>query len=95
MPPLARTVLDQLIRQRGLTRNETRDLLAHRAERMGVTERRYALSERQFYRVVAGTVKTRPHPVVCRVLEAEFGRPIDALLAPPVGPPAGHMRLAV
>jgi hypothetical protein len=77
-----RTLLDSLLRQRHLTRNEARELLRDRAARMGVTERKYALSERQFYRLVNGQVKTKPHAVVCRVIEAEFGLPIDALLAP-------------
>jgi hypothetical protein len=79
MPP--RTLLDLLVRQRLLTRNEARDLLVGRAMRMGVSEQKFALSERQFYRLLFGEVKTRPHPVVCRVMEAEFGYPIDELLA--------------
>lgn len=89
-----RTLLDALVRQRRLTRNETRELLTLRAAGMGVTERRFALSERQFYRLLGGEVKTRPHPVVCRVIEAEFGYPVEALLGPfansvPVSRPAG------
>jgi hypothetical protein len=71
-----------MVRQRLLTRNEARELLARRAIGMGVAERKFALSERQFYRLLLGEVKTRPHPVVCRVIEAEFGCPIDELLAP-------------
>ena len=78
----SRTRLDSLVHQRMLTRNEARELLVSRAVRMGVTERRFALSERQFYRLLFGEVKTRPHPVVCRVIEAEFGGSIDELLAP-------------
>jgi hypothetical protein len=77
-----RTLLDALVRQRRLTRNEARELLAQRAKQMGHTERRFALSERQFYRLLHGEVKTRPHPVVCRVVEAEFGHSIDDLLSP-------------
>jgi hypothetical protein len=77
-----RTVLDMLLRQRNLTRNGARQVLRDRAARMGLTGRRYALSERQFYRLVNGQVKTRPHPVVCRVIEAEFGLPIADLLGP-------------
>ncbi|HEY1488848.1 MAG TPA: hypothetical protein VGF84_22255 [Micromonosporaceae bacterium] len=76
------TRLDRLVRERRLTRNEARELLVERAIRMGVTERKFALSERQFYRLLFGEVKTRPHPVVCRVIEAEFGYPIEQLLAP-------------
>jgi hypothetical protein len=79
---MPRTRLDSLVRERLLTRNEARELLLDRAIRMGVTERKFALSERQFYRLLFGEVKTRPHPVVCRVIEAEFGQPIDDLLAP-------------
>jgi hypothetical protein len=77
-----RTRLDGLVRERLLTRNEARELLARRAGRMGVTERKFALSERQFYRLLSGEIKTRPHPVVCRVIEAEFGYSIEELLAP-------------
>ena len=77
-----RTRLDGLVRERLLTRNEARELLAYRAITMGVTERRFALSERQFYRLLRGEVKTRPHPVVCRVIEAEFGYSIEELLSP-------------
>jgi hypothetical protein len=77
-----RTRLDRLIHERLLTRNEARELLTYRAVAMGVTERKFALSERQFYRLLLGEVKTRPHPVVCRVIEAEFGYPIEELLAP-------------
>ena len=77
-----RTRLDSLVRQRLLTRNEARELLIRRAAAMGLTERKFALSERQFYRLLLGEVKTRPHPVVCRVIEAEFGCSIDDLLAP-------------
>jgi hypothetical protein len=49
---------------------------------MGATDRKFSLSERQFYRLLLGEVKTRPHPVVCRVIEAEFGFPIGELLMP-------------
>jgi hypothetical protein len=76
------TRLDRLVRERHLTRNEAREILVERAIRMGVTERKFALSERQFYRLLFGEVKTQPHPVVCRVIEAEFGYPIEQLLAP-------------
>jgi hypothetical protein len=77
-----RTRLDGLVRQRRLTRNEARQVLVDRAILMGVTERKFALSERQFYRLLFGEVKTLPHPVVCRVIEAEFGYTIEELLAP-------------
>lgn len=80
-----RTLLDALVRRRRLTRHEALELLARRARGMGIMERRFALSERQFYRLLHGEVKTRPHPVVCRVLEAEFGCPIENLLAPAGG----------
>ncbi len=79
-----RTRLDTLIRQRLLTRNEAREVLVRRAVAMGVSERKFALSERQLYRLLLGEVKTRPHPVVCRVIEAEFGCSIGELLAPDV-----------
>jgi hypothetical protein len=78
----APTLLDALIRHRRLTRNEARELLFRRAAQMGATERRFALSERQLYRLLRGEVKTVPHPVMCRVLEAEFGYPVAQLLAP-------------
>jgi hypothetical protein len=47
---------------------------------MGVTD--FALSLRQLDRLFAGQVATLPRPSVCRVLESEFGYPIDVLLAP-------------
>jgi hypothetical protein len=76
-----RTRLDSLVRQRLLTRKEACEALSRRAGRMGLSECKFALSERQFYRLLLGEVKTRPHPVVCRVIEAEFGCSIDELLA--------------
>jgi hypothetical protein len=46
---------------------------------MGVPD--FALSVRQPDRWFAGGVATLPRPSVCRVLEAEFGYPIETLLA--------------
>ncbi|MDI5966784.1 hypothetical protein POF50_017985 [Streptomyces sp. SL13] len=40
------------------------------------------VSKRQFERWYGGEIKTRPYPALCRVLEAMFGEPVDALLAP-------------
>jgi hypothetical protein len=74
--------LDGLVRDRLLTRNEAREQLIRRANGMGLSARKFSLSERQFYRLLLGEVKTRPHPVVCRVIEAEFGYPIGELLSP-------------
>ncbi|WP_199785554.1 hypothetical protein [Streptomyces sp. Tu 6176] len=41
-----------------------------------------SVSKRQFERWYGGTVKTRPYPDQCRVLEAMFGVSVDRLLAP-------------
>lgn len=72
------TLLQWLVQQRHLTREQTRDLLDRRARAMGVTD--YALSLRQLDRFYAGDVATMPRPSVCRVLEAEFGYPVKQLL---------------
>jgi hypothetical protein len=42
----------------------------------------FALSVRQLDRWFAGGVTTRPQPSICRVIEAEFRYPTEALLAP-------------
>jgi len=73
------TLLQRLMKDRRLTREQTLDLLDERAVRMGVRD--FALSLRQFDRWLAGDVGTEPRPSTCRVVEAEFGHPIDRLLA--------------
>jgi hypothetical protein len=49
-----------------------------------------SVSKRQFERWYGGSVKTRPYPDQCRVLEAMFGVSVDILLAPApaASPPA-------
>jgi hypothetical protein len=75
-----RTLLQALIGERHLTRDQTIVLLDGRAEEMGVDD--FALSLRQLDRWFAGGVATLPRPSVCRVIEAEFGHPVERLLAP-------------
>ena len=69
------------MRERRLTVQETLDVLQRRAEQMN--ERSYALSDRQLRRWLAGAVASLDgvRPANIRVAEAEFGWPIDALLA--------------
>ena len=69
------------MRERRLTVQETLDVLQRRAERMN--EHSYALSDRQLRRWLAGDVVSLDgaRPANVRVAEAEFGWPIDALLA--------------
>jgi hypothetical protein len=69
------------MRERRLTVQETLDVLQRRAEKMN--ERGYALSVRQFHRWLVGNVSSLDgtRPANARVVEAEFGWPIDALLA--------------
>lgn len=73
-----RTLLRQLMFERNLSYQEVSEVLGQRAKALGV--RPLDLSERQLKRLANGQVKSRPLPLTCRVLEAEFGRPIEALL---------------
>ena len=73
------TVLQRLINQRRLTREETIKLLHRRAERMQVND--FALSLRQLDRWLSGEVVTLPRPAMCRVIEAEFGQAVERLLS--------------
>ena len=77
---MGKTLLRRLIEDRRLTRQEALDLLKRRALDMGV-DREYTLSMREFDRLLNGELKGTPHPVRARVLEAEFGYSIDALLS--------------
>src|SRR5947207_267098 len=93
------TLLQRLMRQRRLTREQTLDVLEDRARTMQVRD--FALSLRQLDRWLAADVGTQPRPGTCRVVEAEFGHPIDRLLATgeedphacDVSPSAGHSAL--
>jgi hypothetical protein len=99
---MADTLLATLVRQRRLTQDETIDALRRRAKALEIPENRFDLSVRQLQRWVAGQVRL-PHPVQCRVLEAEFRHPVEELLAPPprrdrsrhdlAGPPSSSPRL--
>ncbi len=73
------TVLQGLINQRRLTREETIKVLYRRAERMHIHD--FALSLRQLDRWLSGEVATIPRPSMCRVVEAEFGEPVERLLS--------------
>ncbi|MEU7823005.1 hypothetical protein [Catellatospora sp. NPDC049133] len=76
----SRTLLRRLIDARRLSYPEVIDVLDGRARAMGANQ--FTLSRRQLIRMINGEVGTRPMPVTCRVLEAEFGHPVDALLGP-------------
>src|SRR5690348_11802453 len=73
------TLLQRMINERRLTREQTIKILYRRAERMRVDD--FALSVRQLDRWLAGEVATLPRPSMCRVIEAEFGQPVERLLA--------------
>jgi len=73
------TLLRQLISQRRLTREQTIEVLNRRAELMRVRD--FALSVRQLDRWLAGDVVTLPRPSMCRVIEEEFGQPVERLFA--------------
>lgn len=76
------TLLKVLVRQRHLTVEETQNVLERRAARMG--EAGFALSVRQLRRWLAGDIAVldSARPANVRVVEEEFGWPIDELLAP-------------
>ena len=73
------TLLQGLMRERHLTREQTVELLDRRARSMGIRD--FALSLRQLDRWLGGHLVTEPRPSVCRVVEAEFGRSIQDLLS--------------
>lgn len=79
------TLLQALIRKRHLSRPQTVQALDRRARALGVED--FALSVRQLDRWLAGGLVTLPRPSVCKVVEAEFGWPIEQLLAPHHGEP--------
>jgi hypothetical protein len=72
------TLLQQKITRRRLTREEAIQVLDQRAHRMNIRD--FALSVRQLDRWLAGEVTSLPRPSMCRVLEAEFGEPVERLL---------------
>lgn len=76
----ATTLLRSIVQSRRLTREETLRLLHAHAKALGVTG--FRIDRRQLDRWLAGQVKTTPHPAACRILEAEFGYPVEVLLAP-------------
>jgi tetratricopeptide (TPR) repeat protein len=78
-PRLRKTLLQSLMNERHLTREETIEALERRAREMEVHD--FTLGLRQLDRWLAGDVATQPRPSLCRVLEAEFGRPVERLLA--------------
>jgi len=85
------TVLQRLINQRRLTREEALQALHTRATRMQIHD--FALSLRQLDRWLSGEVATIPRPSMCRVIEAEFGQSVERLLsieADALAPPSGQ-----
>ena len=79
-----KTLLQCLMVQRHLTREQAVEALERRARDMGVRD--FALGLRQFDRWLAGDLITLPRPSLCRVLEAEFRHPVQQLLAVSDGP---------
>lgn len=78
-----RTLLQALAQRRHLTREQVIELLSQRARSMDVRD--FSLSLRQLDRWFAGELVTQPRPSVCRVIEAEFGHPVEFLLGPEDG----------
>src|SRR5207249_11885453 len=76
---LRKTLLQRLMVERRVTREQAIEALHRRARGMGVRD--FALSLRQLDRWLAGDVATLPRPSLCRVVEAEFGCPVRRLLA--------------
>src|SRR5207245_10860921 len=74
-----KTLLQRLMVERRLTREQAIEALDRRARDMGVRD--FALSVRQLDRWLAGDLATLPRPSLCRVVEAEFGYPVERLLA--------------
>src|SRR5207302_709661 len=74
-----KTLLQSLMIERHLTREQVIEVLDRRARDMGVRD--FALSLRQLDRWLAGDLATLPRPSLCRVVEAEFGYPVQRLLA--------------
>jgi len=73
------TLLQILMRERHLTREQTIDVLDRRARQMDI--KNFALSLRQLDRWLAQDVGD-PRAVRCRVVAAEFGFPVERLLSP-------------
>jgi len=89
------TLLRLLVNQRHWQKYETfATQYARAATELAVRDqdpklRRLSITKRQFERWLAGTLKTRPYPDHCRVLEYLFGLPIEDLFSPapqPSGP---------
>jgi hypothetical protein len=76
---LRKTLLQRLMVERRVTREQAIEALDRRARDMGVRD--FALSLRQLDRWLAGELATLPRPSLCRVVEAEFGYPVERLLA--------------
>src|SRR6267143_3760227 len=74
-----KTLLQSLMSERHLTRERAIEALDRRARDIGVRD--FALSLRQLDRWLAGDLVTLPRASLCRVVEAEFGYPVQQLLA--------------
>ena len=81
---VAKTLLQSLVHERHLTREQLIEVLDRRARSLDIQD--FALSLRQVDRWFSGRVATLPRPSVCRVLEAEFGYPVAELLGPDTRP---------
>lgn len=73
------TLLRQLRDRQRLTQPAMLDRLERRARELG--ENDFALSGRQFARLEAGEIKTAPRPANRRVIEAEYAKPYEDLVA--------------
>src|SRR2546429_2151006 len=76
---LRKTLLQRLMVEHRLTREQAIEALDRRARDVGVRD--FALSLRQLDRWLAGDLATLPRPSLCRVVEAEFAYPVQRLLA--------------
>ncbi|SHG87078.1 hypothetical protein [Streptoalloteichus hindustanus] len=80
VPPVPRTRVEQLVRQRRLTTQEFCVEFHTASQRVG---RPLAVSERHASRWLSGRLGGLPHPATCRVLEHMFGEPAETLFGPP------------
>jgi hypothetical protein len=76
----AKTLLQSLVHERHLTREQLIEVLERRARSMEILD--FALSLRQVDRWFSARVATLPRPSVCRVLEAEFDYAVAELIGP-------------
>src|SRR6266545_1843421 len=86
--PARPTLLRMLVAQRHWQKYETfATQYARAASELAVRDqdpklRGLSIAKRQFERWLAGTLKTRPYPDHCRVLEYLFGHTVEELFSP-------------